>query len=1167
MATVADGAARRRRPVRPARGRGGRSGSPTGSWGVRGFEARREEVEAWLAAQGPAASSSEAPRVGRDRRPARRRCRAQIAAGEVVERPGVGGEGAGRERARRGRAPRRRRLAGGGIDGIAVRDDGERHDAPTTRCSPSPATPPASSTRLEDLDGVGTLGFRGEALPSIAARRRRAPRHARARRGRRRRGRRGRRARRARRPAPPARPRHHGRRCATSSRPCRRGGSSCARPATEVGHVVELLTRLAVGRAGRRLPARARRPRGARAIRRCATCGTRLARCSARSAHAALVPVAGGRAAASRLTGFLGRAERDARERAPHLDVRRASAARRRPVAGRWVRDRLLLRAVLDGYASLVMRGRYPVAVLFLGVPPGEVDVNVHPAKLEVRFRRPSAVHHARRARASAQRLAEALAPTSARRRAVREAPPAVPSFCRAGARTAPAAARPARRSRRRARSGRRRRAASARCASSASSSTAISSARATGGWCSSTSTPRTSASSSSACGPSARGRGVERDPLLVPETVDAAAGARAPLLAEHAGDARGGGPRGRAVRRRHVAPAHGAAARCAASDVGELLRDARGRAGRGRRERGGRARRRRRARHASPATASSASASGSTAAEVRALLGAMDGVEVRAHCPHGRPVAAELSAERSSRRSSGDEPPACIVCLVGPTASGKSALALDARRAPRRRDRVRRLAPGLSRPRHRHREADAPRSARACRTTCLDLVEPDETLRRRPLPGGRARRPSPTWPRARPRRCSWSAAPASTCASCCTGSARRRRAPRRCAPRSTARGGAGGRRCTARSRRIDPDGRRRASRPQRRGAHRARARGGPRDRHGRSRDWQAAHRFAEAPYDALVIGLARPDAGARPRASRRAREAMLAAGFLDEVRALARARPARRRARAAQRRLPRDARVPRRRARRGGRAGGDRARHAPVREAAADVVPARARGRLASSRARPRPHHRRGGGLPRRRRLAGRGLMPAHAYLDFEHPLARSTRRSPASPARRPARATASGSGGCGPSGAGSRRTSSRADAVGARAALAPPRPARDARLRRHAVPRVRRAARRPRASATTRRSSAASARFRGRAGGGRRPPARPRHRRERATATSACRTPRATEGDAPLPSSRSGSGVPILTLVDTRARIRASAPRSAGRPRRSPNHAHAGDRSACRS
>src|SRR5262249_57029515 len=46
---------------------------------------------------------------------------------------------------------------------------------------------------------------------------------------------------------------------------------------------------------------------------------------------------------------------------------------------GRWVRDRLLLRAVLDGYESLLLRGRYPVVVLTLRVPAGEVDVNMPP--------------------------------------------------------------------------------------------------------------------------------------------------------------------------------------------------------------------------------------------------------------------------------------------------------------------------------------------------------------------------------------------------------------------------------------------------------------------------------------------------------------------------------------------------------------------------------------------------------------------------------------------------------------------------------------------------------------------------------------------------------------------------------------------------------------------
>ena len=55
-------------------------------------------------------------------------------------------------------------------------------------------------------------------------------------------------------------------------------------------------------------------------------------------------------------------------------------------VGGRVVRDRVLTRAVLDAYRALLPQGRYPAAVLFLELPPGEVDVNVHPGKVEVRF-------------------------------------------------------------------------------------------------------------------------------------------------------------------------------------------------------------------------------------------------------------------------------------------------------------------------------------------------------------------------------------------------------------------------------------------------------------------------------------------------------------------------------------------------------------------------------------------------------------------------------------------------------------------------------------------------------------------------------------------------------------------------------------------------------------
>ncbi|MEK7341016.1 MAG: DNA mismatch repair endonuclease MutL, partial [Candidatus Binatota bacterium] len=52
----------------------------------------------------------------------------------------------------------------------------------------------------------------------------------------------------------------------------------------------------------------------------------------------------------------------------------------------RFVRDRILTHAVLQGYETLLMKGRYPAAVLGLEIPFEEVDVNVHPAKYEVRF-------------------------------------------------------------------------------------------------------------------------------------------------------------------------------------------------------------------------------------------------------------------------------------------------------------------------------------------------------------------------------------------------------------------------------------------------------------------------------------------------------------------------------------------------------------------------------------------------------------------------------------------------------------------------------------------------------------------------------------------------------------------------------------------------------------
>jgi DNA mismatch repair protein MutL len=86
--------------------------------------------------------------------------------------------------------------------------------------------------------------------------------------------------------------------------------------------------------------------------------------------------------------------------------TRRTSRAIYMYVNCRFVRDRIVQHALFEGYSQRLVKGQFPIAVLFINVPFDEVDVNVHPTKNEVRFARQKDVHEAVR-RTVAQTLYE----------------------------------------------------------------------------------------------------------------------------------------------------------------------------------------------------------------------------------------------------------------------------------------------------------------------------------------------------------------------------------------------------------------------------------------------------------------------------------------------------------------------------------------------------------------------------------------------------------------------------------------------------------------------------------------------------------------------------------------------------------------------------------------
>ena len=98
-----------------------------------------------------------------------------------------------------------------------------------------------------------------------------------------------------------------------------------------------------------------------------------------------LVEVNGAESPKIRVSGFIGQAGLSRRSRSQQLVF----------VNGRAIESSLITGAVREGYHTALMKGQYPVTFLFVELDPAAVDVNVHPAKREVRFRDPNSVREA----------------------------------------------------------------------------------------------------------------------------------------------------------------------------------------------------------------------------------------------------------------------------------------------------------------------------------------------------------------------------------------------------------------------------------------------------------------------------------------------------------------------------------------------------------------------------------------------------------------------------------------------------------------------------------------------------------------------------------------------------------------------------------------------------
>ncbi len=291
----------------------------------------------------------------------------QIAAGEVVERPSSVSKELIENALDAGATRIRIDIAQGGLELVRVSDDGEGMTEEDARLSiERHATSKISS--IDDLSTIGTFGFRGEALPSIASvsklvlttRTKDAAQgieltveggNV------------------AQKPSPRAVGTTVDVRELFYNVPARRKFLKSA--ATESAHVGEVTLWAALSRPDVSITL----TRDGRVAREYLRVASRQERAAQALNEARLVSCKAERGS-MKLEAHLGPPER----------ARSGAVALYTLVNGRPVKDRLLARAVAQAYGSVLEPGRYPVGAVYIDLPPGVVDVNVHPQKAEVRF-------------------------------------------------------------------------------------------------------------------------------------------------------------------------------------------------------------------------------------------------------------------------------------------------------------------------------------------------------------------------------------------------------------------------------------------------------------------------------------------------------------------------------------------------------------------------------------------------------------------------------------------------------------------------------------------------------------------------------------------------------------------------------------------------------------